>query len=149
MPVYYRPNEPDASSEIFDGEVLAINLSSGHYHSLRGTGVPIWTWLAEGRSNEEIKTALRATYPAAGTDMEADIESLITALLACGLIVETAAPARVETNLQVVESSEPYAAPLFESHADMQDLLLIDPIHDVDVQVGWPLLASKESSMTA
>lgn len=149
MPAYYRLNEPDASSEIFDGEVLAINLSSGHYHSLRGTGFPVWTWLAEGRSDEEIKTALRAMYPTAGASVEADVGRLIAALLASGLIVETASPARLETKLQVVETSDPYAAPLIESYTDMQDLLLIDPIHDVDVQVGWPLLASRESSLTA
>jgi hypothetical protein len=26
----------------------------------------------------------------------------------------------------------------FERHADMEDLLTLDPIHDVDPRKGWP-----------
>lgn len=146
MPAYYRLNEPDSSSEIFDEEVLAINLASGHYHSLRGTGVPVWKWLTEGRSDEVIKGALRAIYPAADAEVEADVTTLIAGLLSCGLIVETTAPDREEDPVQISPAPGPYEAPVFESHSDMQDLLLIDPIHDVDVQVGWPLLANGENS---
>ena len=28
--------------------------------------------------------------------------------------------------------------PTFEKHVDMQDLLTLDPIHDVDLAKGWP-----------
>jgi hypothetical protein len=31
----------------------------------------------------------------------------------------------------------PYAAPTLQKHTDMQDLLLLDPIHEVD-ETGWP-----------
>jgi hypothetical protein len=31
----------------------------------------------------------------------------------------------------------PYKAPALAVHEDMQDLITLDPIHDVD-QVGWP-----------
>lgn len=31
-----------------------------------------------------------------------------------------------------------YRPPVLEVFADMQDLLLLDPIHDID-EVGWPV----------
>ncbi len=31
-----------------------------------------------------------------------------------------------------------FEAPVLESYSDMQDLLLLDPIHDVD-DAGWPV----------
>ena len=42
MPASYRLNEPDVSAEVFDEEVLAIDLKTGHYHSLRESGVFLW-----------------------------------------------------------------------------------------------------------
>ncbi len=34
-------------------------------------------------------------------------------------------------------SNVPYAPPALETYTDMQELLLLDPIHDVD-ETGWP-----------
>ena len=36
--------------------------------------------------------------------------------------------------------------PLLECYTDMQDLLLFDPIHDVDTQVGWPKKSEDSSN---
>jgi hypothetical protein len=33
--------------------------------------------------------------------------------------------------------SEPYLKPSFEKYSDMQEMLLLDPIHEVS-EVGWP-----------
>ena len=34
--------------------------------------------------------------------------------------------------------NKPLAAPVLNKYSDMQDLLLLDPIHDVDEEAGWP-----------
>jgi hypothetical protein len=31
-----------------------------------------------------------------------------------------------------------FRAPRLEKHTDMQDLILLDPVHEVDPQRGWP-----------
>jgi hypothetical protein len=33
-----------------------------------------------------------------------------------------------------------FAPPSFEKNADMQDLLTLDPIHDVNPEKGWPVI---------
>ncbi len=35
------------------------------------------------------------------------------------------------------ESKTPFQIPVLDVYSDMQDLLLLDPIHDVD-ETGWP-----------
>jgi hypothetical protein len=46
-------------------------------------------------------------------------------------------------DLQLPEETRmrPWEAPIFEVYTDMQDLLLFDPIHEVD-NSGWPRVAS-------
>jgi len=33
---------------------------------------------------------------------------------------------------------QPFSAPVLNAYTDMEELLLLDPIHDVD-QAGWPM----------
>ena len=40
-----------------------------------------------------------------------------------------------------VEFEKDYTAPKLATYSDLQDLLLLDPIHDVD-ETGWPAAAS-------
>lgn len=143
----YRLNEPDASAEIFDAEVLAINLKNGHYHSIRGTGVPIWSSLIAGFDEPQIVQALQASYGIDRETLEADVRGFVKQLVDGGLVVPDAGAASGPSAVPA-RSADPaaYSPPVFESHLDMQELLLIDPIHDVDVKVGWPLRAAPDEA---
>lgn len=143
----YRLNEPDASAEIFDEEVLAINLSNGHYHSIRGTGVPMWKLLIAGSGEPHVVQAMQAAYDTDRAAIEADVRGFVQRLVDAGLLVEDAAAVSAPPAAPT-RPTDPagYSPPIFESHADMQELLLIDPIHDVDVKVGWPMRASPDEA---
>jgi hypothetical protein len=62
MPIYLKINDPDVSAEVFDSEVLAINLRTGHYHSLRGSAVPLWSLLTSGVSVTDAARELAQFY---------------------------------------------------------------------------------------
>lgn len=143
----YRLNEPDASAEIFDEEVLAINLSKGHYHSIRGTGVAMWKLLLSGSDDAQIVQAMQAAYDTDRLTLEADVGTFVKQLVAAGLLVEDAGAVSTPPPAPTPSpAAAGYSPPILESHADMQELLLIDPIHDVDVQVGWPLRAAPDEA---
>jgi len=145
--VPYRLNEPDASAEIFDEEVLAINLSNGHYHSIRGTGVAMWKLLIAGYDEEQIVHAMQTAYAAPPATLEADVRGFVQQLMDGGLLVaHSGAVSALAANPPGAPEAAIYRPPIFESHLDMQELLLIDPIHDVDVKVGWPLRASPDEA---
>lgn len=149
MPTCYQLNASDASVEVFDDEVLAINLRSGHYHSVRGIGVEIWSWLTAGWSDAQMAAGLRDAFLLTGADFTADVTRFLGQLTQAGLIVPDPSAAGQTGVPATVNFTMTYEAPQLESHTDMQDLLLIDPIHDVDVEVGWPLRAGNESEPVA
>ena len=132
--ITYRIASTDVSAEAFDQEVLAINLKSGHYHSLREAAVPLWSLLTNGHSIESAATALSN---ATGTPLDkvlADARPFVDSLLSHGLLVafESSDPPSAPSLPSV-----PYTSPVLEHYSDMQELLLIDPVHEVDVS-GWP-----------
>lgn len=134
----YTINEPDTSAEVFDEEVLAINLATGDYHSLRGSGVTIWRLLAEGHDTGAVATWLAAHW---GRDEGATREGVeaITVQLVERLVLRSAGEGAAAEGppAWLAEAPKAYEEPKLETYADMQDLLLIDPIHEVDV-TGWP-----------
>jgi Coenzyme PQQ synthesis protein D (PqqD) len=132
--ITYRIPPTDVSAEAFDQEVLAINLKSGHYHSLREAAVPLWNLLTSGHSIESAATALSN---ATGTPLDsvlADARPFVDSLLSHGLLVavESSGPPSAST-----VPSNRYVPPVLEHYSDMQELLLIDPVHEVAVS-GWP-----------
>jgi hypothetical protein len=141
----FRLNEPDVSAEDFKSEILAVNLKNGYYHSLRHAAVPIWRLLMEGRDAEEIVRCLAPFYGCAPALLAPDIDAFVDELKEGHLIVANpdlpAASSGVASEW-LAGVSPVYAKPLLETYTEMQDLLLLDPIHDVDA-MGWPHAAGE------
>ena len=138
MPNHYRINEPDVSAEVFETEVLAINLATGHYPSLREAAVPLWRLILEGRTVEESASLLAAALGAAPAGVLSDAASLAQSLIERQVLVPASAPLTAPAEpTWLADFKPPYVSPAFDTYTDMQDLLLIDPIHEVDVS-GWP-----------
>lgn len=133
--ITYHISQPDVSAEVFDQEVLAINLKTGHYHSFRDAGVPLWSLLTSGHSIESAAAALAAATGAPQETVRADAKAFAETLLSHGLLVEVETP-ETSTSLPLIPSGS-YQAPTLEHYSDMQHLLLLDPIHEVDI-TGWP-----------
>jgi hypothetical protein len=129
----FRLNEPDVTFEAFEGETLVIHLGTGNYYSLRGSAPVVWPWLAAGYTAAEIVAAVGA---GGGADFPAALERFIASLREEQLIAERAETPALPA-LSGATTAEPLAAPVLECYRDMQDLLLLDPIHEVDV-AGWP-----------
>ncbi|WP_075086917.1 PqqD family protein [Verrucomicrobium spinosum] len=80
----YRLNEPDVSAEVFDEEVLAINLKTGHYHSLRESSIFLWQTLMQGFSIEETASRLTSKYPEIAAQALAETETFAKHLVEGG-----------------------------------------------------------------
>jgi hypothetical protein len=123
------------------GEIVAINLASGHYHSLRETARDVFVLLDAGATLPDIATRL-APAPDDVFRVGADLERFVADLLAAGL-AQPAGDGAVGSTEPTVEldalvtGDRAYAAPVLETFTDLEDLMLLDPVHDVDEQ-GWP-----------
>jgi hypothetical protein len=134
--VAFRVNSPTVVSETVDREVVMIHLDTGNYYSLRSTGALIWDALERGATVQSIAAALDTTSHN-GTDIGAVVGSFVDELMTEELIVraDDAAP---RTSATVERSPDPFEPPVLEKYTDMQQLILLDPVHEVDEGEGWP-----------
>jgi hypothetical protein len=127
---YLEVATPKCSAEDFDGEIVAINLDTGRYFSIKDSAAVIWHDLASGQPVETILAAVSADAALAGA-----VEQYIAELQKEGLMRTAAAPGTVAAPTPATVGM---AHPGLESFGDMESLLLLDPVHEVDDSEGWP-----------
>jgi hypothetical protein len=142
---HYRINEPNVVAENFGDEIVAVNLDTGVYYSMHGSAATIWKLLQEGQAVDHIAAALAAAHDAAAATIAADVDAFLDRLVDEKLVVGTAAAGVAPAPSLPTGERRPYAAPAIDVHSDMQDILLLDPVHDVD-EAGWPLAADLEQT---
>lgn len=143
----YRVNTSQVISETIDGEAVMINLPTGNYYSLNDAGGEVWTLIERAASVDEMVAALASRYDGSPPEIERSVGELIDRLLAEELIVPSPAEEAIDGGDAAMaapttapsEQRRPFQAPKLEKFTDMQDLILLDPVHEVDAK-GWPHL---------
>ena len=140
--VRYRVNKPNVILEDFDDEVVIVNLASGNYYSVDAVGAEIWTMVQKGDTAAEIAAHLSRQYDGSPEIIEQAVIKFIGEVLSENLIVPddaacAATPGPDNSSPQVRRS---FTSPELHKYTDMQELLLVDPIHEVD-ETGWPNIA--------
>jgi hypothetical protein len=135
----YRPSGSGVASEQFDDEIILINLPRGNYYSLRYTAFELWGQLLDGASRRQLAAFLSSRYGIDQVRADQDTQTFIEQLLNEGLIAPAEAAIPAGQPEAPAPSAIPYSIPALEVYSDMQDLLLLDPVHDVDSEQGWPL----------
>ena len=82
------------------------------------------------------------------SDIELGVTEFLTGLEQAGLIVPAIARQEEDSAggwLRSRNLPTAFQKPTFEKYTDMQQLLLLDPIHDVD-DTGWPHVAAERSN---
>jgi hypothetical protein len=137
----FKINQPSVVGEVIDNEAIIVNLDSGAYYSLRSVGADIWQMIEQGISVAEIADQLVHQYRGtAETTIRNGVETLVAELRQEALIIPApeVEPPEISTPVSFVFSCETFEQPVLEKYNDMADLLLLDPIHEVDEMGGWP-----------
>ncbi len=111
---------PDVVGEEFDGEVVVLNLRTGQYFGLNESGAALWGAILAGADPADIAGI-------SGSEFAARLVEL-------GLISQSAEPPVPAEKLTLD------ITPMIDVYDDLSDLILADPIHDVDAEKGWPKL---------
>ena len=142
--VRFKINTPTVVSESFDDEVVIINLDNGNYYSTNETAAVIWELIDQGVLPEEIIREINQRYAGDPEEIGKTVRSFLTELREENLIVpdeseRTGVIDALNPPPDIVpEKDEPeFAAPVLQVYNDMKELLLLDPVHEVD-ETGWP-----------
>lgn len=133
---YRLSSSPNVSARSFGDEVVAAHFVKGVYYSLMGSAAQIWDGLMAGVALETIVAQMSPLSDADAADFAAAANHLVETLLAEQLI-EPAPDAHAADWQPVPGADGPYGLPALERFTDMEDLLQLDPVHDVE-EMGWP-----------
>lgn len=135
--MHYKINRPRVIHEAFDDEVVIVNFEDGSYFSLNPSGMLVWAALDEGRSVEDIADLLAGHYQAERSQVEPALATLIQDMCAARLILPADGALPAPPPPPPLAPRKPFDPPRLNRYTDMQELLLLDPVHEVD-DTGWP-----------
>ena len=133
----FRSNSPPVIQETIDGETIMVNLDTGSYYWLDPLASYLCGSMEDGASVDELVEEVAGRFPADRSDVEREVTALADRLAEEQLLVPadgSEAPGRTPSEFPALTSFE---APVLKVYTDMQELLLLDPVHDVGVE-GWP-----------
>ncbi len=131
----FRVDPDKVVHETIEGEAILIHLDNGYYYSLDGAGAEIWGLLAESRSVDETAEALAREYDS--DEVAGEVRRIADELVAENLLEPTDVAPATALNGDGPGERRAFTTPVLKKYEDMQDFLLVDPIHETS-DAGWP-----------
>ena len=138
--VVYRINRPEVIHEQFEDEYVVVNLKTGSYYSLSGSAPVVWDAIGNGATEPEILQTVSSSYTLALSSIQSQVQEVLKSMQDEELVVGESIPADSRPPRQPLAPAPEGAQfflPVVEKYTDMQELLLLDPIQQVD-ETGWP-----------
>ena len=140
----FKINRPIVVDEVFDDEVVIIHFDTGNYYTLDSVGTEIWGLIGSGASVSETVQSLVLRYDDSQDVIEEAMTRFLAELQKEDLVAVSEPRDRTTPKENVgrpeaigATSGRRFHAPVLSRYTEMQDLLLLDPIHEVD-EAGWP-----------
>jgi len=135
-PAHYRMALSNMAWESFGGESILIDFVSGSYFSLSQTASEVVNLAAAGHEAGAIAAQVAGRYAVPVESVRSDVLAVLARAVEEGVLAVSDARASIDA----VELAPPvggYAQPTLEKYEDMQEMLLLDPVHGLD-EDGWP-----------
>ncbi|HEX4034414.1 MAG TPA: PqqD family protein [Solirubrobacteraceae bacterium] len=125
--------------ETIEDETIVINMRTGTYYSLKDSGSELWSQIELGIDRPRLLAYALERWDGESDEIEAGVAELVDELLTDGLVVEIEGQNEgTAAGVPATTARTPFAAPVLERFTDMQEFMLVDPLHDVDADAGWP-----------
>ena len=134
---YLRVNTPGVIHEAIDGEVVIVNVDKGLYFSSDGVGAKLWSLITGAESVDSLVKWASETYDAPADVVVQDVQAFVTQLQENELVVPLDAAPEAEAAADSSPNPATYSKPELNVYSDMEELLLLDPVHDT-TEEGWP-----------
>lgn len=134
----YKLNEEKMFFDVAENQAIVINFTSGIYYGTNHLGSAVLERLLNGVAPEAVLKALK-TLPDCPDAMEAELTAFIEKLKAEEILIEGPTAEGGEEAIPQEALADGFEL-IVEAFSEVQDLILADPVHDVDVEQGWPVL---------
>jgi hypothetical protein len=128
---------PSVRHERLDDEVIAIDLESGAYFALDDVAAVCWSiWAAGGTVSAAVEATV-AGFNVVRDTAQRDVEDFVVELVRVGLVAPIDRPPAPAELPNAATDAREYKPPAIERFDDLEELLVLDPIHEVE-EAGWP-----------
>jgi hypothetical protein len=147
---YFECNAPGVIFERFEDETVVINLDSGNYYTLDAMAAAVWERLNESVPLGVLVGEVQRDYTGDPAEIGRAIREFVGLLLSEQLVRPVAQPssqgkpADANGASGAAKSKGEFHAPQLGKYNDMAEMLLLDPVHDVD-GAGWPSAPANRS----
>ncbi len=138
----YKLNEEKMFFDVADGQAIVINFVTGMYYGTTALGSVILERILKGNDVSKIAGAVKK-LDGCPADIESKINEFVEKLKEKEIIVDGETTDGGDEEISKEVSAEGFELNLDE-FAEVQDLILADPVHDVDVEEGWPILKEND-----
>lgn len=138
----YKLNEEKMFYDIADGQAIIINFVTGMYYGASALGSMVLDALMQGKAPKQIVDTIKNNEGCV-VDIDQRVERFIAALTEKEIFISDDQPYSQESLGDFVVADGDYSLELNE-FAEVQDLLLADPVHDVEADIGWPKLKEED-----
>ena len=136
----YQLNSAKMYYDMADNQAIVINHMTGMYYGFNALGSYVIDQLVAGGDLEEVKKALLACE-GCPADIDAQIDAFLAELVSLEILVPAERAAAAVATVPAVALEEGFELHV-DAFAEAADLILADPIHDVDEGMGWPVMKS-------
>jgi hypothetical protein len=128
----YQMNAPSCIGEAVEDDLIVINLISGRYYNMRHEAAVSWLALTQGVSPAELISS-NAWSREQVLRFKAYVQYLLNEQLLILLTQDIKVPE--SPIIKISDSEESFHVDAF---TDMEEMLILDPIHDASLDTGWP-----------
>jgi len=134
----YKLNEEKMFFDMAENQAVVIDFTSGIYYGTTMLGSIVLERLIKGNAPEAVLKAIKA-FDACPENMEEEFEAFVLQLKEQEIIIPAETTQGGDEPIAEEVISEGFALVL-DRFSEVQDLILADPVHDVDLEQGWPVL---------
>ena len=138
----YIFNEEKVFADFADDQFIVLNHVNGEYYSFDKTSSIVLKALTEGCSTEDLVKAFCNRYDSEVTGAPEHIKRFVEQLISLGIIIPGGNEEGNAEKYVAAIDSEKMPELSCEVFTDVADLLMMDPIHEVDEKAGWPFKKS-------
>lgn len=139
--IKYSLNSPDVVFEEYPDETVIADLKRGYYFTLNRTAADVFGALMTAPNLATAERWLAGLYQADAAAIASAVEKFCELLEREAIVVRTAADDTGEhlpVPLTLRASDAGFGTPELVKYADVEDLLKLDPVHEVQHESGWP-----------
>lgn len=137
----YKINEEKMFYDMADGVAVVINFTTGIYYGFDDLSSMVFDSLIKGASENSVLASIKK-LPGCPEDIDSKFNSFISAIKEKEIVIgDGSGNEAPELDAKLAEAGFELTV---TDYSDVQDILLADPVHEVEPEMGWPFIKEEE-----